>query len=113
MPPGNRQTPKPTVRSIHLGPNYSGGRTTRDPFKRAAATRTAQVGKAQQKFGKERPMPAKRNLGPEDSGLAQRVGGLKRAGEKYTGSLGKSNTKQTRAAEMTKRSKGGAKSPKR
>lgn len=88
------------------------GRKT-DPFRKAEAVRIRAVGKQQRGLKKQTPDPAKRGLGPSDSGEAQRVGGLKAAGKKYTGDMGASNARQTRSAVMTKKSSSGQKTSKR
>jgi hypothetical protein len=85
----------------------------KDPSRKFESARAKMLGKAQQSFGKQTPAPAKRGLGPTDSGETQRVDGLKAAGKKYTGSLGAAATRQTKSAVMSKKSKGGAKTPKR
>ena len=85
----------------------------KDPTKKAAAARTKMLGEGQRNLKKQTPAPAKRGLGPTDSGETQRVGGLKAAGKKYTGGAGSAMTKQTKSAVMSKKSSGGTKSPKR
>jgi len=77
----------------------------------AARTRTLRQG--QSTFAKQTPAPAKRGLGATDSGETQRVGGLKAAGKKYTGTTGSGMARQTRSAVMSKKSSGSSKSTKR
>ena len=77
------------------------------------AARTRMTGEAQRTFGKSTPAPAKRGLGATDSGETQRVGGLKAAGRKYTGTSGSGMARQTKSAVMSKRSSSGLKLTKR
>jgi hypothetical protein len=111
--PRKSEEEKLEVRSIHLGSSMAAKQEkARDIMKAAEALRVRTLGN-QQTTPLRNPMPQQRNLGPTDSGEAQRVGGLKQAGEKFTGGMGASNIRQAQAKIASQKSTGSSKSSKR